>query len=447
MPQPAPPEPGSDSLVARRDDRPFVPEAQLFRHEVLAERQTHWLGTVVLEPRTAHRGFTLFAACAAAAIVGMFFFFDVTRTTRVGGWLVPEAGLARVYAPQAGVVAGLHVKEGSMVRKGDRLLTLSAEVNSTSRGATQAEVTRLLAARRKMLIDQRAQDQRLLTQQQRALGSRLAAFRAEQAQIEQEIAVQKSRLDLAQRTEARQRDLQGQGFISKQQLQQVEEARLAQAGRLISLERERTAAVRERMALESELNDLPLKAQTDISIVERDIAAVEQQLAEAEARREITITAPQDGKVTAILAEPGGHASTAAPLLTIVPAGSRLEAHLYGPSRAIGFVRPGQPVLLRYQAYPYEKFGHYGGTVASVSTAAINPGELPFAGIAPTAPGANEPVYRITVSLAQQAVTAYGQPQALQPGMELEADLALDKRRLYEWVLDPLYAIAGKAAP
>lgn len=428
-----------------------IVETPLFRHEALAGCQTPWLGTVFLEPGTSrhaphawrsHRYFTLFAAFAAAALIGLFFFRDVARTTRVAGWLVPDAGLVRVFAPQPGVVAELHVGEGSAVRKGERLLTLSAEVKSATLGATQAEVARLLAARRRMLIEQRAHLERLAAQQQQALGSRLAAFRAEVAPIEQEIALQKSRLDLARRNEERLRGLQGRGFISQQQLQQAEEASLAQAARVVGLERERIAAARERLTLAGELEDLPLKAQTGISLIERDIAAVEQQLAEAEARREIVVAAPQDGTVTAILAEAGGHAGTAGALLTIVPAGARLEAHLYGPSRAIGFVRPGQQVFLRYQAYPYQKFGHYGGTVASVSASAIQPGELP----SPLASATGEPVYRITVSLARQAVTAYGQAMALQPGMQLEAELVLDKRRLYEWVLDPLYAITGKLA-
>lgn len=41
----------------------------LFRPEVLAERQTHWLGTVLLAPRLSHRVFTAFAVIATAAIL------------------------------------------------------------------------------------------------------------------------------------------------------------------------------------------------------------------------------------------------------------------------------------------------------------------------------------------------------------------------------------------
>ncbi len=113
-------------------------------------------------------------------------------------------------------------------------------------------------------------------------------------------------------------------------------------------------------------------------------------------------------------------------------------------------MHPGQRVLLRYQAYPYQKFGHYEGTVTSVSRSAVSPGELPpqlasNTGVTGAATGgAAEPVYRITVALARQTVTAYGEQVRLQPGMQLEADVALETRRLYEWVLEPLYTITGK---
>jgi membrane fusion protein len=102
-------------------------------------------------------------------------------------------------------------------------------------------------------------------------------------------------------------------------------------------------------------------------------------------------------------------------------------------------------VLLRYHAYPYQKFGHHEGVVTNVSRAAVSPGELPsqLAGLT-SLYGANEPVYRLTAGLASQTITAYGQPMPLQPGMQLEADVIIEKRRLIEWVLDPLFTLTGK---
>jgi len=56
---------------------------------------------------------------------------------------------------------------------------------------------------------------------------------------------------------------------------------------------------------------------------------------------------------------------------------------------------------------------------------------------------ADEPHYRVLVELDRQTVTAYGRPEQLRPGMALSADVLGDRRKLYEWVLEPLYSLPG----
>jgi membrane fusion protein len=175
------------------------------------------------------------------------------------------------------------------------------------------------------------------------------------------------------------------------------------------------------------------------------MAEVSQQLAEAEARREILITAPAPGIVTAIQAERGGRVSVNVPLLSVVPRHAVLEAQMFSSGRAIGFVRSGQRVLMRYHAYPYQKFGQYEGRVATISRTAVNPAELPpmFAGLTALY-GGTEPVYRVTVTLATQTVLAYGNPTPLQAGMQVDADIVIERRRLIEWMFEPLFTVTGK---
>ncbi len=446
--------PGRYPDVVQRTDvaqSAFAVGAPLFRAEVLAERQTQFLGTVLLVPRSSDRLFTLAAVLFMMAVIGLLVWGEYTRKAHVSGWMVPQDGLVRVFTPQPGLVTSLLVSEGQQVTKGQKLLVLSAETQSSTLGATQAQVVGRLAERREALSDERVQREGLLSQQQRDYAKRLAALRQEQTQVKSDIDLMQLRVELSERNVAMNRELRNQGFISEQRMQMIEGEKLEQNARLGSIQRQRIALLRDEAALEGEMNGLPLKAGGEIATIKRNIAAVEQELAEAEARREIVITAPQEGTVTAILAETGGQASAASLLLSIVPTGSKLEAHLYAPSRAVGFVYPGQRVLLRYQAYPYQKFGHYEGVVASVSRSTVSPGELPpqLSGIAGAAAGAAsgaaaEPVYRITVRPARQSVTAYGDEVPLHPGMQLDADIALEKRRLYEWLLDPLYTITGK---
>jgi membrane fusion protein len=429
-----------------------APEANatLFRAEVLAERQTQWLGTVMLAPRASHRIFTLVALAITAAVIALLVFGTFTRTARVNGWLLPKQGLVKVIAPRPGLVSELAVQEGAAVRKGDRLLTLSDELQSASLGATQGRIMQQLAERAASLTEERMQQERLLAQQRSSLTDRISALRAEQAQIDRELELLQARVAIAERAEALYREQFRAGFISEMRLQAIESELLEQRARLGALQRSRLGVAREQKVVEAERDSLPLRYGKELGVLERTVAQLEQERAEVEARREIVVIAPQDGTVTAIHAVPGARADAAAPLMSIVPADTRLEAHLFGPSRAVGFVRPGQRVLLRYHAFPYQRFGHHQGVVANVSRAALSPGEMPpqlagLPGLTGTGAANNaEPVYRITVELERQSMTAFGEELPLAPGMLLEADVALERRRLFEWVLDPLYAVTGR---
>ena len=141
-----------------------------------------------------------------------------------------------------------------------------------------------------------------------------------------------------------------------------------------------------------------------------------------------------------MLVEPGQMVTPGAPLATLIPPDAALEAHLFAPSRSIGFLRVGQDVLLRYLAYPHQKFGSHAGRVIAIARSPLSAPELGF-----TPPdGTREPLYRIKVELAAQSVPAYGRDEPLQPGMQVEADLLLDRRRLIEWVFEPLLSLAGR---
>jgi len=421
-----------------------INDPPLFRPEVLTERRSQWLGTVLLGSPWSHHMFAGFALLAAAAVVALIVFADFTRKARVDGWLMPQQGLIQVATPRAGIVTNILVEEGEQVAAADRLLTVSAELESAAFGATQTEIGRHLREQRNSLLAERTRREQLLVQDQQAQSTRVSGIRDELQQLDRELDLLESRAALADRRSAEHRDLLEQGYVSQLAFQELEVERLEQNTRLSSLRRVRIGLQRELQTAQRELKELPLEAGTDIASLEREIASIDQQLAGVEAQREIVVTAPQDGTVTAIVAETGGHADTSRPLLSIVPAGSELQAHLYGPSRTVGFLKPGQRVLLRYEAYPYQKFGHHKGVIASVSRSPLGPTAMNPQLATPAGQTGNEPVYRITVALERQTVLAYGEELPLQPGMQLQADIALETRPIYEWILDPLYTLTGK---
>lgn len=425
--------------------KPTAVREPLFRSKVMAERRGRWLGTVLLSPTMSHTLFVTFAAVAVAAVLSLLFFASFSRSEQVSGWLVPDHGLVRIIAPHPGVITRLHVRDGDVVTAGAALVTISTELQSEAFGATQEEIVRHLRDRRDSLNAERKLHRNLLLDDMEGFAKRISALDSEQDHFAGEIEIQRSQVRLAGQTAERLRETLDRGLVTAQHFESAESNRLEQTLKLRVLERQLTAAGRERLVLEAQRDGLPLRNEVQRAAHDRNVAALEQELLAAEARRKFVITASQAGTVTGLRAQQGSSANTSTPLLSIVPAGSELQAQLFIPSKAVGFIQPGQNVRLRFEAFPYQKFGHHQGAVHSISRFAVSPNEMgtQLAWLTGLLRG-DEPIYIVTVQLASQTVIAYGEELSLQPGMQLQANVLIETRRLIEWVFDPLYTLTGK---
>ena len=416
--------------------------ADLFRKEALDHQRQKLHGTILLARPLSFTVLTALFVALAIAIVAFFLLFGFTRKATVPGVLLPDRGLVRIYPSQTGVVVERKVSDGQIVARGDVLFVLSSERASSARGETQTAISKALESRIEKLRAELGQQRVQTRQQQFALGKRRIELDGQIEQIGTEIGLGQKRVQLAEASAQRYADLRKSNFVSEAQLQEKAAEVIDQQSRLRGLERNRTALKLDLAALEGDLRDQPLKARREASALERSVAEIQQDLAESEARRRIVILAPQAGVVTAIAAEPGQSVSTNQALASILQADGRLEAELYAPTRAVGFIEPGTEVLVRYQAFPYQKFGQYRGVVREISRTALQPSEitLPLA----RDPGSTDPLYRIRVSLDSQVVRAYGKAEPLKSGMQLEASLVLEHRKLYEWVIEPLISVTGR---
>lgn len=413
--------------------------ASLFRPEAIESQRNTWLGSIALAQPPALRLLAAGAALVGLGLLALLVFGEYSSKARVSGQLVPDRGLIAVTAVSGGVVVERRVQEGDRVRAGDVIAIVSGERTSRS-GGTQVEIGEQLATRQRSLRRDLEQLKRLHEEQLAGAQSRLSAARAQREQLEAALATQSERARLAGETLARFEELAARGFVSKLQLQQSREGLLEQQAQTQAMGQQRLALAREIAALEQELTELPLRAATQQGAIERELAMVGQESAENAARLDQVIKAPADGVIGALLVLPGQSLRAGQVVANLVPDGSRLEAHVYAPSRAIGLLAEGDEVQLRYPAFPYQKFGHQRGRILQISRNALSPAELDAMGLST----AQDVMYRVIVEIESEHMRAYGRDEPLRPGMVLEADVLLERRRLIEWVLEPLYAAAGK---
>ena len=426
--------------------------SDLFRVEALEHHKNSWLGRIQLVRPVSFSALTVLVAITAVATGWFLFHGEYTRKAHVMGVLVPDQGVLRLPTPQAGTVIERRVSEGDTVRSGDILFVISTD-RSTASGDAQTAVQESIAARARSLEAASRQSERLEAEQFAALSRQIADMRRELKQMDLEGELQQERLALAQKAWAQLQSLQADNFVSGAHVQTKAEEILGLRAQAQALVRQRLAQQREIGVLEAQRNERTSQAQSQRGGIERSLAELTQASAESGALQRIVVRAPRSGVVTAVLAAPGDSVTPSAALASLLPEGAKMQAQLFAPSSAVGFLRPEQKVQLRYQAFPYQKFGHHPGQVLQVSRTPLQAAELanlPLSAgtvIGAHADGdarATEPLYRITVALDAQTVQAYGVAQPLVAGMQLEADVLLDRRRLIEWIFEPLLSVTGR---
>ena len=413
----------------------------LFRREALEAKRRGWLGSISLAQPLRLWVLTLGAALAATAVALFLTLGTYTRRSTVTGQLVPSMGLSTVLAPATGVVTRLEAKEGARVSEGQTLAVVTVPRATVAEGDTTTALEQQLERRRNGLIEGQAAQQQLLASQDAGLRAQVSAGKRELAQIETEIATRREQIRIANETLQRLRQLEDQRYVSVLQIKQQESNTLSWLGEMQGLQRQAIATRRSIAQLQQALHELTGQGKANDASLERDLALLEQEQVEIRARGALTVNSPVTGSISAQLVKPGQAVQAGQALLNLLPGDTGLEAELLVPSRAIGFIEPGDRVQLRYQAYPYQKFGHHEGKVASISRNAISSSE--FGALIGNAQ-AREPMYRVTIALTKQAVTAYGKDELLKPGMLVDADILGERRTLIEWIFEPLYSLKGK---
>jgi membrane fusion protein len=405
----------------------------LFRQEAIDAQREKFLGEAIIARPVPAWVFTLLAAGTALLLIGVALWGHYTRRERVEGYLALDAGAARVLLPDAGRVTDLLIKEGDEVKAGDPMARISLD-RSTGKGASTSEaVAAEMQSRRTILEREQAQLRDLGTQQLEQVRRRAKDLANELGQIDAEMKLQEVRIRSARDQVQRYRGLAGEKqFVSEALVKQKIDEVTDQEIKLQSLHRQRSQVERDLESAKLEEPSIGLKSRTQVEQVSRQMSELQEGLAQVEARRETVIRAPVSGVVTNIAVNLGQSVAADAPFATVLPKGSGLHVELLVPTRAIGFVKTGQDVMLRYDAFPYERFGQYHGKIVDIGRNVWSSGDR----VGPLS--AKEPVYRVDVGLDKQTVGALDQEFSLRPGMSVNADLLLEKRTLFEWIFEPV---------
>lgn len=406
---------------------------QLFRPEAM-RGQDRLHGDVVLVPPVSWQllgGFLLIAIFGAALFLATA---SYSKTTPVTGRITGDRGIVRAVPARAGIVEAVLVREGQQVAAGTPLLRIRI---ATPAGDASLEARRSASiAEREAILRAREPDVLRATRAEaQALRARIEGERTQVAGLAEQIAQQQDLVRSAETELERARRVAARGFVSQHDVLQREELLATRRQGLSRLEQEigtRRAAV---AAGQAELG----RMESELALRRADMAGERAALAGAAAADEnastILVTAAEAGTVTGILVHRGDAVGPERPVLSIVPAGTRLHARIEVPPAAAGSIEAGQTIRVAVDAFPYSTYGTVDARVASVSQAAVP---------VQRTDGTEAEAFVVEAALGEESIRAFGREQRLRPGMTVSARIATRERSLAELLFEPLYAVAAR---
>jgi membrane fusion protein len=413
-------------------------EQGLFRPHAVANQSAKLDGDVIIAQPLASR--ILLLSLLAVVVVSLVFLVNASfhRKETVMGYLQPTAGLAKIIVQRAGVVNTLYVNNGDIVKAGDPL----ALIHIPEFLSDGQNVTALLANtlnQQLSFVDIRANEVTSQNNQQsQALSQRISINQQSLIEAQAQLTLLNERLAIQTQRFSNVQQLVGTGAIAANDMTQQQDMMLSLKQQVSELTTSYQAQTSQIEQLTAQLKQLPSEHAQQLAMLNTEKTRINQQLAEASARGQVLLTAPIAGKVTNLVAEAGTAIRGQLPLATIVPTNDVLKAILLVPTRAFGFVETGQHTRIRFDAFPYQRFGLFEGEVTHTANSILLPGEVEM----PIT--IQEPVYRVEVALGKQEIRAYGNEVPLQPGMTLSADVVLEQRSLISWLLEPILSLKGR---
>lgn len=419
----------------------------MFRREALENRKMKWRGHAILLPGIPlwliMSGCTLFfVAFLTFVITGTY-----TRRINVSGEVTTWPRAVNVYSSVQGFVVKQFVHEGQVIRKGDPIYQIDVS-KSTSNGIVSDN-------QRKDIESQLDRIANIISRLEESKKSTLDSL---EKQREQYSAALNRSTDILKRAEEGTKIMknnmesykkyQSEGLINKDQLTNHIALYYQHQNDLLSLNSQNEQNALQVTNLESQIQTQAAEFDNRIYQMEFQRYELQKELINADVSGEIIIRALSDGKVDSLSVTVGQMVNAGDSLLQIIP--KDIENYflvLWVPNDAVPYVKAGDKVNIRYEAFPAEKFGQFSATVTTVSRApASNQEMLTYQGAPKNNYENSVPWYKVIVRPEKQVVKYDNHTLPLENGMKAQSTLFLEKRRIYQWMLSPFYDMKYSAA-
>lgn len=413
----------------------------LFRDQALEAQKENAFSGVILHRSRLLDAIASVSVVLVLLVIAFISLAEYPQKVIAIGQLTSETGLTFIFPQESGLVKRVYKRNGDTVKIGEPLFDIAGAKHTD--GANIVDT--VLQDSSKKLVQLRQEgvsSERLIELENVRTKETIKQLYIERHHINELIWKATESRQMHEANVEKYASHYKNGYISEEAVLQKQHQLIEARSKVDELQRALTINMRNIKEQEAKILENEERKRNEEIKLSRQMLTIEQEVSTNKHKLNQQILAPHDGVLVELGVGEGHQTDANKKIAAIAPQNTLLVAELFIPADAIGFVKIGDQLTLRFRAYPYQKYGYKTGEIKHVAAAAILASDI--SNLGETLPYFNQPVYRVLATVSGELKFSGGNTGNFQVGMIVDADIVTDQRRLYRWMLDPIISTLRK---
>ena len=415
----------------------------LFRQEAINYQKAKWMGKALLIKGCSAWLVFLLSIIFIIVLILAVIFGTYTRRINVPGEITTQPRAINLFSTQQGFIINSHVKVGDKVKKGDPIYELDVSQTTQLGNVTQKTIESINNQIKNIseIIETLKENKQITLNALKQQIDEYNKFHQDSL-----LLVKNAEKGMSEMYESMQNyaDYQKKGLINNEQFNNQRYLYYQQQNSYQFLQNQIIQENLSIIQLNSELVTKIADFDNKISEYQFQLNALQRQLTEVNAKGTLIISAPSDGRIESLSVTDGQMVKTDDSLAQLIPANTdSYYLVLWAPNESVPYISVNDKINIRYEAYPYQKFGQFSGKIMSISKVPASSQEMSTYSSSPLSQNNvnYQAYYKVMVSLDKQQMAKFNNKIKLTNGMKADITLFLEKRPIYQWMLSPFYDI------
>lgn len=409
---------------------------QIFRKEAIDHQKAKWSGKAIIASGFPASLTALLCTGTVTALVLFMIFGTYTQRINVPSEVITQPHTIRLFSQQQGIIYKQYIEAPHIIKKGDHIyqidvsrVTRSGNVSASAVVAIEQQIVQIDNIMTKLEDDKKST---LLN-----LGKQLEQYISTQKDSEKQMDNARRAMETTRQTMENFEKYFREGLVTTEQVSSHRAQFYQQQSSYQSMLTLVSQQGMDITKLRSDIATRGINFENQLSQYKNQRSELQKQLTEADASGVLFVDSPVDGRLAAATVTTGQMVNAGDLLAQIVPTVDyAYQLVLWLPNSSVPYVALNDSIKIRYDAFPFEKFGQFSGKIISLANVPSTAQEM---GLYTNAPRDGQPYYKAIAQLEKDKFTYKQKSLLLASGMKAQVTLFLEERPLYQWMFSPFY--------